>query len=207
MKLLGSTKSKITKDKKNGENVPYLEITEVVLIHCNIVNNSYEQNSRVLYTFVPNKSFSQLLYISPENLIFLKTFDSEFLYIEVSLTDQNSNPLEIEDKISITLVINKRITYKITCYSVQPRERVFVKGYGFLSFVKNMGRNVSSVYSQKLIDHATDAFETASKRSIQKTAEATEDLIGNKIADKITRSSKTQICFTLFGTHIDHKQY
>ena len=166
MKLLGSTKSKITKDKKNGENVPYLEITEVVLIHCNIVNNSYEQNSRVLYTFVPNKSFSQLLYISPENLIFLKTFDSEFLYIEVSLTDQNSNPLEIEDKISITLVINKRITYKMTCYSVQPRERVFVKGYGFLSFVKNMGRNVSSVYSQKLIDHATDAFETASKRSI-----------------------------------------
>ena len=166
MKLLGSTKSKITKDKKNGEKVPYLEITEVVLIHCNIVNNSYEQNSRVLYTFVPNKSFSQLLYISPENLIFLKTFDSEFLYIEVSLTDQNSNPLEIEDKISITLVINKRITYKMTCYSVQPRERVFVKGYGFLSFVKNMGRNVSSVYSQKLIDHATDAFETASKRSI-----------------------------------------
>ena len=59
MKLLGSTKSKITKDK-NGENIPYLEITEVVLIHCNVVNNSYQQNSRVLYTFVSNKSFSQL---------------------------------------------------------------------------------------------------------------------------------------------------
>ena len=79
----------------------------------------------------------------------------------------------------------------MTCYSVQPRERVFVKDYGFLSFVKNMCRNLSSVYSQKLIDHATDAFKTASKRSIQKTAEAFEDLIGNKIADKITRSSKT----------------
>ena len=113
MKLLGSTKSKITKDKKqNSENVPYLEITEAVLIHCNVVNNSYQQNSRVLYTFVPNKSFSQVLYISPENLIFLKTFDSEFFYFEVSLTDQNLNPLEIGDKISITLVINKRTTYK-----------------------------------------------------------------------------------------------
>ena len=54
MKLLGSTKSKITKDK-NGENVPYLEITEVVLVHCNIIKNNYQQNSRVLYTFVPKK--------------------------------------------------------------------------------------------------------------------------------------------------------
>ena len=82
MKLLGSTKSKITKDK-NGENVLYLEITEEVLIHCNVVNNSYQQNSRVLYTFVPNKSFGQLLDISPENFIFLKTFDSEFLHSDV----------------------------------------------------------------------------------------------------------------------------
>ena len=95
----------ITKDE-NGENVPYLEITEVVLIHCNVVNNSYQQNSRVLYTFVPNKSFGQLLDISPENFIYLKTFDSEFSYIEVWFTDQNSNPLEIEDKINITLGIN-----------------------------------------------------------------------------------------------------
>ena len=105
MKLLGSTKSKITKDK-NGENVPHLEITEAVLIHCNIVNNDYQQDSRVLYTFVPNKSFGQLLDISPKNFIFLKTFDSEFSYIEVWFTDQNSKPLEIEDKINITLVIN-----------------------------------------------------------------------------------------------------
>ena len=77
MKPLESTKSKIRKDK-NGENAPYLEITEVVLIHCNIVSNSYLQNSRVLYIFVPNKSIGQLLDISPENFIFLKTFDSEF---------------------------------------------------------------------------------------------------------------------------------
>ena len=66
MKLLGSTKSKVTKNE-NGENVPQLEISEVVLIHCNIVNNDYQQDSRVLYTFVPNKSFVQLLNISPKN--------------------------------------------------------------------------------------------------------------------------------------------
>ena len=105
MKLLGSTKSKIAKDK-NGEKLPYIEIIEVVLIHCNVVNNSYQQNSRVLYTFVSNKSFNQLSDISPENFIFLKIFDLEFLYIEVSFTYQNSNPLEIEDKVNITLGIN-----------------------------------------------------------------------------------------------------
>ena len=100
MKLLGRTKSEITKIE-NGENVPCLEITEVVLIHCNVVNNSYQQKSRALHTFVPNKSFDQLLDISSENLMFLKTFDSEFLHIEVWFTDQNSNPLEIEDEINI----------------------------------------------------------------------------------------------------------
>ena len=71
MKLLGSTKSKITKDK-NGENVSHLETTDVVLIHCNIVNNNYQQNSRILYTFVPNKSFDQLLDISPKKFYIFK---------------------------------------------------------------------------------------------------------------------------------------
>ena len=105
MKLLGSTKCKITKNAK-GENVPYLEITELALIHYNVVNNSFQQKSRVLYTFVPKHSFGQLLDISPKKFIFLKTFDSEFSYIEVLFMNQNSNPLEIEDKINITLVIN-----------------------------------------------------------------------------------------------------
>ena len=77
MKLLGSTKNKITKDK-NGENLPHLEITEVVLVHCNIVNNDYQQDSRALYTFVPNKLPGSLLEISPTNHIFLKIFNSEF---------------------------------------------------------------------------------------------------------------------------------
>ena len=105
MKLLGSIKSKITKDK-NGKNVPHLKITEVALVHCNIVNNSYQQSSIVLYTFIPSKSFGQLLDISPKNFIFLKTFDSEFSYTVVWFTDQNPKPLDIEDRINITSVIN-----------------------------------------------------------------------------------------------------
>ena len=76
-------------------------------------------------------------------------------------------------------------------YSIEPRERRYVKGYGFLSFAKNIGKNLSNKYGQKLVDRAkrsaTDALKTASKRAIQKTA---EDLVGNKIADKITSISK-----------------
>ena len=75
-------------------------------MHCNIVNNDYQQDLRVLYEFVPNKLFGQLLDISPKNFIFLKTFDSELLYIELWITDQNSKAVEIEDKINIPLVIN-----------------------------------------------------------------------------------------------------
>ena len=105
IQLLGSTESKITKDG-NRENESHLEITEVVLIHCSIVNNSYEHDSRVLYTFVPNKSFDQLLDISPKSIIFLKTFTSEISNIEVWFTHQNYKPLQMEDKINVTLVIN-----------------------------------------------------------------------------------------------------
>ena len=104
MKLLGSTKNKITKDK-NRENVPHLEITEVVLVHCNMVNNDYQHDSRVRYTFVPKKSFGSLLDISPSNHIFLKTFNSEYDEIVVWFTDEISKPLEIEDKINLAMVI------------------------------------------------------------------------------------------------------
>ena len=93
MRLHGSTKNKITKDK-NSENVQHL------------VNNNYQQDSRVLNTFVPNKPFGSLIEISSTNFILLKTFNSEFQVIEVWFTDyQNSQPLEIEDKINLTLVI------------------------------------------------------------------------------------------------------
>ena len=104
MKILGSTKNKITKDK-NGENAPHLEITEVVLVHCSIFNNDYQQNSRILYTFVPNKLFGSLIEISPKNHIFFKIFNSEFQANEVWFTTQNSQPLELENRINLTLAI------------------------------------------------------------------------------------------------------
>ena len=94
MKLLGSTKSKITKDK-NGENIPHLEIVELVLIHCNLVNNNYQQNSKILYTI---RNFTPKSYL-------LKIFNSEFQEIKVWFTDQNSRPLEVEDKLKLTLIV------------------------------------------------------------------------------------------------------
>ena len=93
MKLLGSTESKITKGK-NGENVPHLDITEVILVHCNLVNNDYQQDLRMLFTFVPNKPFGSLFEISPKNHIFLKTFNSEFQEIKLWFTDQDSELLK-----------------------------------------------------------------------------------------------------------------
>ena len=104
MKLLGNTESKTTKDK-NGENVPHLEIFESLLVHCNLANNDYQQDSRILYTFVPNKPFGSLLEISPTNHIFLKTLNSEFQEMKIWFTDQSSTPLEVEDKINLTLII------------------------------------------------------------------------------------------------------
>ena len=104
LKLLGSAESKITKDK-NDENVPRLEIIELVLVHCNLVNNDYQQDSRILYAFVPNKTFGSSLEISPTNHVFLKTFNSEFQEIKIWFTDQTSEPLELQDKINVTLII------------------------------------------------------------------------------------------------------
>ena len=77
MKLLRSTEKKIAKDK-NGGNVPHLEITEVLLVHCSIANNVYQQDSRFLYNFVPNKAFGSFIETSQRNHIFLKTFNSKF---------------------------------------------------------------------------------------------------------------------------------
>ena len=83
----------------------HVEIIELVSVHWNMVNNDYQQDMRVLYTFVPNKPFGSLLEISPTNHIFPKTFNSEYNEIEVWFTDQNSKPLEIEDRMNLTIVI------------------------------------------------------------------------------------------------------
>ena len=105
MKLLGSSENKKQNKDKNSKNPTHLEITEVVLVHCNIVNNDYQQDSRYLYIFVDN-----LVEIAPTN--FIPIFNSQFSYIEVWFTDQNSQPLEIEDRINLTLVIKFYSYYK-----------------------------------------------------------------------------------------------
>ena len=110
MELLGSTKKRQTDKNENGENASHLEITGVALIHCNSVNNDYQQDSRLytrfLYTFVSSKSFGKLLDIWPKYFIFSKSFTSEFWYIKVWFTNQSSTLLEMEDVVNITSVIN-----------------------------------------------------------------------------------------------------
>ena len=101
MKLLGSTNKVLDKDK-NGENVPKLECVEVVLVHCNLVKNGYQHASKVLFTFVPNKKFGQLLNISPHVFIMMNTINTELSSVEVWFTDQSSKALEIEDNVNLT---------------------------------------------------------------------------------------------------------
>ena len=104
MKLIGSIKKDADQDK-DGEDVPKLESVEVVLVHCNVVNNNYQQVSKVLFTFVPNKQFGQLINISTHSLTMLGTTNTEFSFIEVWSTDENREPLETEDNVNLTLVI------------------------------------------------------------------------------------------------------
>ena len=104
MRLLGSSSDTIDGDK-NSELVPKLESVDLVLVHCNLVNNSYQQASKVLFTFVPNKKYGQLITVSTETLIMLKTVNTEFSFIEIWFTDQDNRPLEIEDSANISLII------------------------------------------------------------------------------------------------------
>ena len=101
MRLLGSTKKDVDANR-NSENVLKLESFEVVLLHCNLVNNNYKQ---VLFTFVPNKRFGQLTNITPHSLTMLSTTNTEFSFIEVWFTDQNRKPLEIDHNVNLTLII------------------------------------------------------------------------------------------------------
>ena len=96
MKLLRSTK-KIVDNDKNGENVPKLEIAEVVLVLCNLVKNDYQHTSKVFFTFAPNKKFGQLINISPHAFTMMNTVNIECSHVEVWFTDQSSKVLEIED--------------------------------------------------------------------------------------------------------------
>ena len=104
MRLLGSLTDTIDGDK-NSELVPKFKSVDLVLVHCNLVNNSYQQVSKVLFTFVPNKKYGQLIIVSPHSLIMLKTVNTEFLFIEIWFTDQDNRPLEIEDSVNISRII------------------------------------------------------------------------------------------------------
>ena len=103
MRLLGSTKKGVDKDK-DGENVPKLESVEVALVHCNLVKNDYQHTSKVLFTFVPNKEFGQLINISPCSLTMTNTVNAEFSSVEVWFTDEVSKALEIEDNVNLMLI-------------------------------------------------------------------------------------------------------
>ena len=104
MRLLGSTKKDIDSDE-NSENVPKLESAEVVLVHCNFVKNDYQHTSKVLFSFLQNKQFGQLINISPHSLTMMNTVNTEFSTVEVWFTDQLSKALEIKDNVNLTLII------------------------------------------------------------------------------------------------------
>ena len=106
MELFASTKKLIDK-AKNGENVISVEVIQVVLVQCSLVDNQYQQMSEELCTFTLNKSYAYLLNVKPGNLVYLKTYNTEFVEIIVTFTDGNGRPLEIEDKVNLTLLINK----------------------------------------------------------------------------------------------------
>ena len=103
MQLLGSSKKDIDQNK-DGETVPKLEAVEVVLVHCNLVNNSYQLASKDFF-FVPNKQFGQLITITPHSPTMLETTNAEFSFIEIWFKDQNNRPLEIKDNVNIALII------------------------------------------------------------------------------------------------------
>ena len=109
MKLLGSTKKDVDKDK-DGENVPKLGSAEVVLVHCNLVKNDYQHTSEVLFTFVLNKQFGQLTNISPHSLTTMKTIDTDFSSVEVCFTGQVSKTLKI---MSIIEIENRKLKIEI----------------------------------------------------------------------------------------------
>ena len=104
MTLLGSTKKDVDADK-NSEHTPKLESAEVVLVHCNLVENDYQHTSKVLFSFVPNKQLGQFINISPHSLTIMNTVDTEFSSVEVSFTDKASKALEIEDNVNLTLIV------------------------------------------------------------------------------------------------------
>ena len=111
MRLLGSGKKDVNKDKdrENHENVSKLESVVVVLVNCKLVQNDYEHALKVLFTFVPTMQFEQLINISPHSLTMMSTINTEFSFSEVWFTDQVSKALEIEHNINLTIIIGQSL--------------------------------------------------------------------------------------------------
>ena len=108
MRLLGSTKKGFDKDK-DSKNRPKLESAEVLLVHCNLVKNDYQHTSKVLFSFVPNKQFGELINISPHSLAIMNTVNTEFSFVQIWFTDQVSKALEIEDNFNLALICGKSL--------------------------------------------------------------------------------------------------
>ena len=114
MKLFGNPKKDVDNDK-DGEDVSKLESVEVVLVICNLVNSDYQKASKVLFTFVPNKQFGQLITILSYSLTMLKTTSAEFQSVKLWFTDQNNKPLEIEDSVNVTLILGRDYKNELLC--------------------------------------------------------------------------------------------
>ena len=112
IRLLGSTKKDVDPDR-NSENVPKLESVEVILVHCNLVNNDYQHSSKVLFNFIPNKQFGQLINISPNTLTMMNTVNTEFSFVDVWCTDRVSKALEIEDNVILSLIMGSNYKNEI----------------------------------------------------------------------------------------------
>ena len=169
---------------KTYENESLLKQFQCIVIQS---KNDYQHTSKVLFSFVPNKKFGQLINISPYSLAMMSTVNTEFNLVLFKFGLQIKSVKHL--KLKIMLIFYWVSIIKMT-YSTEPKLRKYVKGYIFLS----LARKFVDKCSKKLMDTATktgiDAVKTASKRVVQKTAEATGDLIGNKIADKTTSLGK-----------------
>ena len=184
LKLFGSPKKVIDKTKK-GENVASIEVVEVVLKQCSLVDNQYQQKSEVLNTFMYNKSYAYLWNVESSNLVFLKSYNAEFDGNIVTFTDQNVRPWEIEGKwIWNCLLINtndvlfhrtrsKKICQKVWIFIFCKMETMETSKHGkILNTARKTGLNEA---------------KTASQKVVYKTAETTGELIGNKIGEKFVK--------------------
>ena len=173
LKLFGSTKKVIDKIK-NGENVPCLEVAGAILVQCMAIN--INKSLRHYIFFSPSKSCAFLLNVETNNLVFLKSYNTGFSDVIITFTSQNRRLLEMNDKFSLALLINSQ-KWHVILYNQE--QKSITKNIDFCNSHGMYSTNISK--RQKLLNTATKA------RLIHKSIEATEELIGNKIAKQIVK--------------------